>query len=444
MRQVFSLVILVLVGQLLYAQSNYIPYQSRNKWIAGKFDSTFHIPSGTTPSLRTGGYDYRGALFYKTSDSAVYVYTGTQWIKVSSASTDYIDSLRRSGVSVQARKNGSWVTQFSDSIGVTTVGTYNSATPSANGAVISGNTITFQTFGAEVPGMVPAEADSNKVLHGDGVWRTASGGVNARDTLTGASPSWDFSTANFAMLSVTTAATVSVTNSNDMDAGVLRIIGNGTDSVILSGTAEDSLTISTCDSCITDVAFLNHGGSIYWTLVGKYAHTTSGGSATEGYMTYTSTTDLTESSAHVFTSPGGGSSFGNLGLDTVSFAANQSGRIWHKYTGSTSQNCVFGFNTVNAQTGYAGMEAAVYFGTSNDWSKVDGGTPSSVGGAVTPTIYVGLYRDGSTGAIKLQYSSDEVSWTDKATLTYNTTAQLYFVCDISGSATLDTPKWKKL
>ncbi len=46
------------------------------------FDSTFHIPKGSTPSLRTGGSTNSGGLFYNTSDSSVYTYTGTQWIKL--------------------------------------------------------------------------------------------------------------------------------------------------------------------------------------------------------------------------------------------------------------------------------------------------------------------------------------------------------------------------
>jgi hypothetical protein len=46
------------------------------------FDSTFHIPKGTAASLRTGGSTNAGAVFYNTSDSSVYTYTGTQWIKL--------------------------------------------------------------------------------------------------------------------------------------------------------------------------------------------------------------------------------------------------------------------------------------------------------------------------------------------------------------------------
>lgn len=82
MKQFKLLILLLVIGFVGEAQINYLPIKSRYKLIAGLFDSTLHIPSGTTPWLRTGGYDYRGAVFYRTSDSTVYVYTGTQWISV--------------------------------------------------------------------------------------------------------------------------------------------------------------------------------------------------------------------------------------------------------------------------------------------------------------------------------------------------------------------------
>ena len=47
------------------------------------FDSTFHIPKGTSPSLRTGGSTNAGALFYRTSDSTVRYWTGSQWLTLS-------------------------------------------------------------------------------------------------------------------------------------------------------------------------------------------------------------------------------------------------------------------------------------------------------------------------------------------------------------------------
>ena len=86
MKQFKLLILLLVIGFVGEAQINYLPIKSRYKLIAGLFDSTLHIPSGTTPSLRTGGYSGSGAIFYKTSDSTVYVYTGTQWISMKGTS----------------------------------------------------------------------------------------------------------------------------------------------------------------------------------------------------------------------------------------------------------------------------------------------------------------------------------------------------------------------
>jgi len=75
-------------GQFL----NYTNINGRYKWIAGKFDSTFTIPVGTTPSLRTGGGNAPGALFYSTTDSTVYQYSGTQWTRLRGSDTAHVVS----------------------------------------------------------------------------------------------------------------------------------------------------------------------------------------------------------------------------------------------------------------------------------------------------------------------------------------------------------------
>jgi hypothetical protein len=87
MKQILKLVFLLVIGQTAFAQapSNYTNINGRYRWIAGMFDSTFHIPKGSTPSLRTGGSTNAGALFYKTGDSSLYIYSGTQWLKIAGA-----------------------------------------------------------------------------------------------------------------------------------------------------------------------------------------------------------------------------------------------------------------------------------------------------------------------------------------------------------------------
>ncbi len=79
-------IILTLITALatLYVQAqpaNYVPYRSRIRHIAFYPDSTSHIVSGATVSIRSG-YTGPGALFYRTTDSTVYTWTGTQWIKI--------------------------------------------------------------------------------------------------------------------------------------------------------------------------------------------------------------------------------------------------------------------------------------------------------------------------------------------------------------------------
>ena len=55
MKQFKLLILLLVIGFDGEAQIIYLPIKSRYKLIAGLFDSTLHIPSGTTPGLRTGG-----------------------------------------------------------------------------------------------------------------------------------------------------------------------------------------------------------------------------------------------------------------------------------------------------------------------------------------------------------------------------------------------------
>lgn len=105
---------------------NYTNINGRYKWIAGKFDSTFTLPSGSTPSLRTGGGTGPGAMFYRTTDSTIYQYTGTQWIKLrggispsDTAGLWMTNVYRKPGSdSVFYVKGGTHTFAFRDSIGV--------------------------------------------------------------------------------------------------------------------------------------------------------------------------------------------------------------------------------------------------------------------------------------------------------------------------------------
>lgn len=70
------LTIFLIASVVCFGQSNYINRATRERTIASKADSTFHVPAGTTASLRTGGYTGAGALFYDSTgiDSGLYVF----------------------------------------------------------------------------------------------------------------------------------------------------------------------------------------------------------------------------------------------------------------------------------------------------------------------------------------------------------------------------------
>jgi len=59
--------------------NNYISDLSRRTVKALKVDSTLTIPFGNNPSLRLGGTNQPGALYFKTTDSSLYSWTGYQW-----------------------------------------------------------------------------------------------------------------------------------------------------------------------------------------------------------------------------------------------------------------------------------------------------------------------------------------------------------------------------
>ena len=127
MIRIFKLVLLLVVSQVAFGQapSNYTNINGRYRWIAGMFDSTFHIPKGTSPSLRTGGSTNAGGLFYNTSDSSVYTYTGTQWIKArgsinpSDTTNKYVTQVykKNGSDSVFYVKGGNHLFAFVDSVG---------------------------------------------------------------------------------------------------------------------------------------------------------------------------------------------------------------------------------------------------------------------------------------------------------------------------------------
>lgn len=145
--------------------SNYLNIRSRYNLIAVKTDSGFHVPGySTIPNYRGGVWSGAGNIGVDTVNNKFYFYSGGAWREA--GSTNYADSLRRSGLSVQMRKNGNWTTQFNlpDSVGGSSlvVGAIDAAGSSTDGAIIRNDTLFMQLFGSEVPGLTPAGGDPAK------------------------------------------------------------------------------------------------------------------------------------------------------------------------------------------------------------------------------------------------------------------------------------------
>lgn len=101
--------------------TGFVPYKSKVNYIGIASDSLAYMPvkDTTHTPARLGAYTMR------PQDSCVYIGISTtlgtkRWLKLGSMNDipiNYADSLRRSGLSVQMRKNGVWTTQYTDSTG---------------------------------------------------------------------------------------------------------------------------------------------------------------------------------------------------------------------------------------------------------------------------------------------------------------------------------------
>lgn len=80
---VFALIIVSVSSKAqIYTKVSGYGYQ----WTRGFFDSTLHIPIGSTPLIRSN-ITKPGALFYNTTDSSLYTWTGVQWVKAGGGGT---------------------------------------------------------------------------------------------------------------------------------------------------------------------------------------------------------------------------------------------------------------------------------------------------------------------------------------------------------------------
>lgn len=121
MRKIFLLALLFVSGYAMAQPANYVPYQSRVRYIAGMFDSTFHIPRfNGSPSLRTVGSTNDGAIAADTANGRLYMYYNGSWALINKdTANSFLNSIyRKAGTdSVFYVKGGSHTFAFKDSIG---------------------------------------------------------------------------------------------------------------------------------------------------------------------------------------------------------------------------------------------------------------------------------------------------------------------------------------
>lgn len=180
------LFVLMLVSVAAISQpANYLNIRSRYNLIAVKTDSGFHVPGySTIPNYRGGVWTGSGNVGVDTVNHKFYFYSGGSWREA--GSTNYADSLRRSGLAVQMRKNGVWTTQFNlpDSTKQITVGDLDGFGSSSDGATIYNDTLYMQLFGSEVPGLVPSSPmDTTHYLRADGAWDDLANKADTSDLI---------------------------------------------------------------------------------------------------------------------------------------------------------------------------------------------------------------------------------------------------------------------
>ena len=219
------------------------------------------------------------------------------------------------------------------------------------------------------------------------------------------------------------------------------------DSVTGSTTTWDFVVSETMLNTDTILRNYNSGTGATTDLVGNELVSFTDQSVTNNIitpvnLTFTVNQDNLTNTSQVFTATTPDTNFDNGGANSTKLASGVSGRIWFKYTsptGSVADNSILAFMTTQVRPvgfyGYENIYAGVFVvgGGSPSLGKITNGTVTTGLSSVSYNEYYGLYRNGSTGVIKVQKSTDEVTWTDVNTLSINSTADLWPACAVYGT-----------
>jgi hypothetical protein len=143
-------------------------------------------------------------------------------------------------------------------------------------------------------------------------------------------------------------------------------------------------------------------------------------------------------------SSNGVSSFAGIGLSLTKLSSDQNGWIQAQYAAADAREGMFGFSTTNTTKAYNGANA---FNIAGVWMKSGGQLSTVVSNVISATVatlvigeYVRISRVGTV--IKLQRSTDEITWTDITTYTSTFTGEAYININIDSTGKLYYPKFK--
>lgn len=137
-------------------------------------------------------------------------------------------------------------------------------------------------------------------------------------------------------------------------------------------------------------------------------------------LDYPTQTGLTESPAHVWTG-NPANAWNNFGLSGTNLPAD--GGYAVQYVATDGIMNIAGFNLSNTSEAYANYECGLFLSTGGTVLGMELGTPTGTLATLSVGDWARMHRVGST--IKIQTSTDKISWSDVHTFTFSSSATLY-------------------
>mgnify|MGYP003403144176 CR=1 FL=1 len=266
------------------------------------------------------------------------------------------------------------------------------------------------------------ESNSNIYIWDGDSYETANRNTSNIE-VAGFNSNWDFTDGNIRTITMTADQTITVTNSNSMDIGILIVTQDNTGgwTLTLDGILPDDFEILENSNAVTILSFINQNGFIKWQMVSKYGAALSpteedvvfnllDGGVTSLSNVYTASLVAQKLSRNTKKMVGDGytqmSLGANIDASVLGFDTNSSLEIWTDSTSCNYQVVVFVASGV-LYTAYTGVLAT---------TQVSHGSTAGI-------QIVRITRTGTT--FKLQKSLDGTTFTDVYTYTGSYSGDMY-------------------